>query len=50
VPELAGPPPPGVAVKPPAGAAPSRRIYAAVRAGSAERPAVAAMLAALTER
>jgi DNA-binding transcriptional LysR family regulator len=50
VPELAGPPPPGVVVKPVKGAPPSRRIYAAVRAGSSERPAIAAMLAALTER
>ena len=47
VPDLAGPPPPGVVVRPVAGAPPSRRIYAAVRAGSSERPAVAAMLAAL---
>jgi DNA-binding transcriptional LysR family regulator len=47
VPELAGPPPPGVVVRPIAGAPPSRRIYAAVRAGSGARPAVAAMLAAL---
>ena len=47
VPELAGPPPPGVVVKPIAGRPPSRRIYAAVRSGSADRPAVAAMLAAL---
>ena len=47
VPELAGPPPPGVVVKPFAGAPPSRRIYAAIRAGSADRPAVAALLAAL---
>jgi len=50
VPELAGPPPPGVTVKPVKGAPPSRRIYAAVRAGSSARPAVAAMLEALTER
>ena len=50
VPELAGPPPVGVAVKPVSGAPPSRRIYAAVRAGSSARPAVAAMLATLTER
>jgi hypothetical protein len=50
VPELAGPPPPGVVVRPIAGAPPSRRIYAAVRAGSGARPAVAAMLAALTAR
>ena len=50
VPELAGPPPPGVVVRPVTGAPPSRRIYAAVRAGSGARPAIAAMLAALTER
>ena len=50
VPELAGPPPPGVVALPVKGAPPSRRIYAAVRAGSSERPAIAAMLAALTER
>jgi DNA-binding transcriptional LysR family regulator len=50
VPELAGPPPPAVVVKPIPGAPRSRRIYAAVRAGSSARPAVAAMLAALTGR
>ena len=50
VPELAGPPPPGVVVRPVKGAPPSRRIYAAVRAGSAARPAIAAMLDALTAR
>ena len=51
VPELAGPPPSGVVVvKPVKGAPPSRRIYAAVRAGSGARPAVAAMLDALTAR
>ncbi len=50
VPELAGPPPPGVVTRPITGAPPSRRIYAAVRAGSGARPAVAAMLGALTER
>ena len=50
VPELAGPPPPGVVTKRISGAPPSRRIYAAVRAGSGERPAVAAMLEALTAR
>ena len=50
VPELAGPPPPGVVLRPVAGAPPTRRIYVAVRAGSAGRPAVAAMLAALTAR
>jgi DNA-binding transcriptional LysR family regulator len=47
VPELAGPPPPGVVLKAVAGTPPFRRIYAAIRAGSAERPAIAAMLAAL---
>jgi DNA-binding transcriptional LysR family regulator len=50
VPELAGPPPPGVVVRPVKGAPPSRRIYAAVRAGSSERPAIAAMLQALSAR
>ena len=50
VPELAGPPPPGVVVRTVAGVPPSRRIYAAVRAGSSARPAIAAMLSALTER
>jgi DNA-binding transcriptional LysR family regulator len=47
VPGLAGPPPPGVVLRPIAGAPPSRTIYAAVRAGSGARPAVAAMLEAL---
>jgi DNA-binding transcriptional LysR family regulator len=47
VPGLAGPPPPGVVVRPIAGAPASRTIYAAVRAGSRARPAVAAMLDAL---
>jgi hypothetical protein len=37
-------------VLPVKGAPPSRRIYAAVRAGSSARPAIAAMLTALTER
>jgi DNA-binding transcriptional LysR family regulator len=50
VPELAGPPPPGVVLKAVAGAPPFRRIYAAIRAGSAERPAVAALLAALVRQ
>jgi DNA-binding transcriptional LysR family regulator len=50
VPELAGPPPPGVVVRRVAGAPPYRRIYAAVRAGSADRPAIAALLDALTRR
>jgi DNA-binding transcriptional LysR family regulator len=47
VPELAGPPPAGVALREIAGSPPTRRIYAAVRAGSAARPAIAAMLEAL---
>jgi DNA-binding transcriptional LysR family regulator len=46
VPGLAGPPPPGVVLRPIAGA-PSRTIYAAVRAGSGARPAVRAMVDAL---
>jgi DNA-binding transcriptional LysR family regulator len=50
VPELAGPPPPGVVLRPVAGAPPARRIYVAVRAGSSARPALAAMLEALTAR
>ena len=50
VPELAGPPPPGVVLRPVAGVPPSRRIYAAVRAGSSARPAIAAMLGVLSER
>jgi DNA-binding transcriptional LysR family regulator len=50
VPELAGPPPPGVVLRPVAGAPPARRIYLAVRAGSSARPALAAMLEALTAR
>jgi DNA-binding transcriptional LysR family regulator len=50
VPDLAGPPPPGVVLRPVKGAPPSRRIYAAVRAGSSERPTIAAMLEALTAR
>jgi DNA-binding transcriptional LysR family regulator len=49
VPELAGPPPPGVVLRPVAGAPLSRRIYAAVRAGSGARPAIRAMLDALTQ-
>ncbi|MGH2947854.1 MAG: LysR family transcriptional regulator [Solirubrobacteraceae bacterium] len=47
VPELAGPPPPGVVVRPVQGRSLSRHIYAAVRAGSSARPAVAALLQAL---
>jgi DNA-binding transcriptional LysR family regulator len=50
VPELAGPPPPGVVVRAVKGAPPTRRIYAAVRAGSSARPAIAAMLDALSAR
>ena len=50
VPELAGPPPPGVVTRAVAGAPPYRRIYAAVRAGSSQRPAIAAMLDALVRR
>jgi len=50
VPELAGPPPSGVVVRRVAGTPPVRRIYAAVRAGSGDRPAIAAMLDALTSR
>jgi DNA-binding transcriptional LysR family regulator len=48
VPELAGPPPPGVVLRRVAGAPPSRRIYVAVRAGSGSRPAIAAMVDALS--
>lgn len=48
VPRLAGPPPPGVVLRQIAGSSPSRRLYAAVRAGSGARPAVAAMVAALS--
>jgi DNA-binding transcriptional LysR family regulator len=47
VPGLAGPPPPGVALVEPAGGLPPRRLFAAVRTGAADRPAVAAVLAAL---
>jgi DNA-binding transcriptional LysR family regulator len=50
VPDLAGPPPPGVVVRPVAGAPRFRRIYAAVRAGSADRPAIAAMLEELVRQ
>jgi DNA-binding transcriptional LysR family regulator len=46
VPQLAGPPPAGVMLRPVAGGL-TRRVYAAVRAGSADRPAIAAMLSAL---
>jgi DNA-binding transcriptional LysR family regulator len=47
VPELAGPPPRGVALVEPAGGLPGRRLFAAVRAGAADRPAVAAVLSAV---
>jgi DNA-binding transcriptional LysR family regulator len=47
VPDLAGPPPPGVALVEPAGGLPGRRLFAAVRTGAADRPAVAAVLTAL---
>jgi DNA-binding transcriptional LysR family regulator len=47
VPDLAGPPPVGVAIVPTAQPVPSRRIFAAVRSGSGARPAVAAALEAL---
>jgi DNA-binding transcriptional LysR family regulator len=50
VPELAGPPPPGVRFAPSQQPIPSRRIFAAVRAGSSARPAVAACLEALRTR
>jgi DNA-binding transcriptional LysR family regulator len=41
---------PGVAIRPVAGPALERRLYAAVRRGGAERPAVAATLDALRDR
>jgi DNA-binding transcriptional LysR family regulator len=47
IPELAGPPPSGVALVEPAGGLQGRRLFAAVRTGAAERPAVAAVLEAL---
>lgn len=47
VPDLAGPPPDGVAIVEPSRRVPGRRIFAAVRAGSGARPAVAACLDAL---
>jgi DNA-binding transcriptional LysR family regulator len=47
VPSLAGAPPPGVALVEPAEGLPLRRLFAAVRTGAAERPAVAAVLSAL---
>jgi DNA-binding transcriptional LysR family regulator len=47
VPDLAGPPPEGVAIVPTTQPVPSRRIFAAVRSGSSARPAVAAALEAL---
>jgi DNA-binding transcriptional LysR family regulator len=50
VPRLAGPPPAGVTLRDVAGSPPVRRIFAAVRAGSAARPAIAATLEALKSR
>jgi hypothetical protein len=50
VPELAGPPPAGVTLREIEGSPPTRRIFAAVRAGSAARPSIAAMLDALRQR
>jgi DNA-binding transcriptional LysR family regulator len=47
VPDLAGPPPEGVAIVGTDRSVPSRRIFAAVRAGSGARPVVAACLEAL---
>jgi DNA-binding transcriptional LysR family regulator len=47
VPDLAGPPPEGVRIVPTVQPTPARRIFAAVRSGSAARPAVAAALDAL---
>jgi DNA-binding transcriptional LysR family regulator len=47
IPSLAGPPPPTVRLHEIDGQTLERRIYAAVRAGSAERPAIAALLSAL---
>jgi DNA-binding transcriptional LysR family regulator len=47
IPSLAGPPPPTVKLYEIEGQQLERRIYAAVRAGSAERPAIAALLTAL---
>jgi DNA-binding transcriptional LysR family regulator len=47
VPDLAGPPPPGVQIVETRQPVPSRRIFAAVRSGSSARPAVAACLEAL---
>jgi DNA-binding transcriptional LysR family regulator len=44
VPALAGPPPAGVALIEPAGGLPLRKLFAAVRTGAVERPAVAAVL------
>src|SRR5436190_879388 len=50
VPDLAGPPPPGVEIVATKQPVPSRRIFAAVRSGSGARPAVAACLDALMGR
>jgi hypothetical protein len=47
VPDLAGPPPPGVTIVETRQPVPGRRIFAAVRAGAGARPAVAACLEAL---
>jgi DNA-binding transcriptional LysR family regulator len=47
IPALAGPPPPGVDLHPLPGPPLSRRVSAAIRSGSAERPAIAAALIAL---
>jgi DNA-binding transcriptional LysR family regulator len=47
IPDLAGPPPPGVRIVATRQPVPSRRIFAAVRSGSSARPAVAACLDAL---
>jgi DNA-binding transcriptional LysR family regulator len=50
VPDLAGPPPPGVEIVATKQPVPSRRIFAAVRSGSGARPAVGAVLDALSGR
>ncbi len=50
VPDLAGPPPPGVTIVSTHQPVPSRRIFAAVRAGAGARPAVGACLGALVGR
>jgi DNA-binding transcriptional LysR family regulator len=48
IPSLAGPPPEEVALHEIEGQRLVRQVYAAVRAGSAERPAIAALLASLS--